>query len=54
MRGVGKSNISRRLVFLTKRPVLSTDLLVEYETGYTIPEYVADHGWGSFRMRNSP
>ena len=51
MRGVGKSNISRRLAFLTKRPVLSTDLLVEYETGYTIPEYVADHGWGSFRMR---
>lgn len=51
MRGVGKSNISRRLAFLTKRPVLSTDLLVEYETGFTIPEYVADHGWHSFRQR---
>lgn len=51
MRGVGKSNISRRLAFLTKRPVLSTDLLVEYETGITIPEYVAEHGWHSFRQR---
>lgn len=49
MRGVGKSNISRRLGFLTKRPVLATDLLVEYETGQPIPEYVADHGWSSFR-----
>lgn len=51
MRGVGKSNISRRLAFLTKRPVLSTDLLVEYETGFSIPDYVADHGWHSFRQR---
>lgn len=51
MRGVGKSNISRRLAFLTKRPVLSTDLLIEFETGISIPEYVADHGWPSFRSR---
>lgn len=51
MRGVGKSNISRRLAFVTKCPVLSTDLLVEYETGMTIPDYVADHGWPSFRNR---
>lgn len=51
MRGVGKSNISRRLAFLTKRPVLSTDLLVEYESGMTIPDYVAEHGWPSFRNR---
>lgn len=51
MRGVGKSNISRRLAFLTKRPVLSSDLLIEYETGMTIPEYVAEHGWRSFRQR---
>ena len=45
MLGVGKSNISRRLAFLTKRPVLSTDLLIEYETGMTIPEFVRHHGW---------
>ncbi len=51
MRGAGKSNVSRRLGFLTKRPVLSTDVLVEYETGMTIPAYVAAHGWSSFRTR---
>lgn len=51
MRGVGKSNVSRRLAFLTKRPVLSTDLLVEYETGMSIPDYVTHHGWQSFRTR---
>lgn len=51
MRGAGKSNVSRRLGFLTKRPVLSTDVLVEYETGMTIPDYVAEHGWASFRTR---
>lgn len=51
MRGVGKSNISRRLAFLTKRPVLSTDLLIEYETGMTIPEFVHHHGWTTFRTR---
>lgn len=51
MRGVGKSNISRRLAFLTKRPVLSTDLLIEYETGMTIPDFVSHHGWTTFRTR---
>ncbi len=51
MRGAGKSNVSRRLAFLTKRPVLSTDVLVEYETGMTIPDYVAEHGWAAFRSR---
>lgn len=49
MRGVGKTNIARRVCFLTKRPVMSTDVLVEYETGMTIPEYVAGHGWPAFR-----
>ena len=33
MRGVGKSNLSRRLAVLAKRSVLSTDLLIEYENG---------------------
>lgn len=50
MRGAGKSNISRRLAFLTKRPVLSTDLLIEYENdGHTIPQIVAEKGWHAFR-----
>jgi shikimate kinase len=49
MRGVGKTNIARRLSFQTKRPVMSTDVLVEYETGQAIPEYVAAHGWSAFR-----
>lgn len=49
MRGVGKSNISRRIALLTKRPALSTDLLVEYESGTPIAEFVAQHGWREFR-----
>lgn len=49
MRGVGKTNIARRLSFQTKRPVMSTDLLVEYEAGCTIPELVAAQGWPAFR-----
>ena len=49
MRGVGKTNIARRLSFQTKRPVMSTDVLVEYETGTTIAEFVAQHGWAAFR-----
>lgn len=52
MRGAGKSNISRRLSVLTKRPVLSSDLLIEYDNGgRTIAEIVADRGgdWAAFR-----
>jgi shikimate kinase len=52
MRGVGKSNISRRLSLLTKWPVLSTDLLIEYENGgKTIQEIIeANNGdWVAFR-----
>ncbi len=52
MRGVGKSNISRRLCLLTKWPVLSTDLLIEYENGgKSIQEIIAenDGDWRSFR-----
>ena len=45
MRGVGKTNIARRVCFLTKRPVMSTDVLVEYEVGLPIPELVAQQGW---------
>ena len=52
MRGVGKSNISRRLSLLTKWPVLSTDLLIEYENGgRSISEIIAetDGDWQLFR-----
>ncbi len=52
MRGVGKSNISRRLCLLTKWPVLSTDLLIEYENGgRSIQEIMAENGgdWRAFR-----
>lgn len=49
MRGVGKSNISRRIALLTKYPALSTDVLIEYESGLPIPRFVAEHGWREFR-----
>lgn len=49
MRGVGKTNVARRLGFRMKRPVMSTDVLIEYEHGVTIPAFVAAHGWPAFR-----
>jgi len=52
MRGAGKSNVSRRLAVLTKRAVLSSDTMVEYENdGKTIAEIIADNGgdWRAFR-----
>ena len=52
LRASGKSNISRRLSILSKRPVLSTDLLISYENGgRTIAEIVASHNgdWRPFR-----
>lgn len=49
MRGVGKSNVARRLAVLTKRPVLSTDVLITYESGLSIPDFVAASGWPAFR-----
>jgi shikimate kinase len=51
VRGVGKTNIARRLSFRLKRPVMSSDLLVEYETGTTIADFVATQGWEAFRDR---
>lgn len=50
MRGVGKSNVARRLSVLTKRPVMSTDVLVEYESGLPVPEFVRARGWREFRQ----
>jgi shikimate kinase len=51
MRGVGKSNVARRLSVLSKRPVMSTDTLIEYEAGMTVAEFVAAHDgdWRAFR-----
>ena len=49
MRGAGKSNVSRRLALISKRPALSTDDLVRYETGLSIPEFVREEGWPTFR-----
>ena len=53
MRGAGKSNVSRRLAVLTKRPVLSTDTLIEYEdAGRSIADFIAETGdWRTFRER---
>lgn len=48
-RGVGKSNVARRLSVLTKRPVLATDVLISYETGLSIPQLVDSQGWQGFR-----
>jgi shikimate kinase len=52
MRGCGKSNLSRRLSVLTKRPVLATDLLVSYENqGERISTILEKSGgdWKVFR-----
>ncbi|MBF0426153.1 MAG: shikimate kinase [Magnetococcales bacterium] len=52
MRGAGKSSVSRRLSALTRRPVLSTDLLISYEQGgLAIPHILARNGgnWRAFR-----
>ncbi len=52
MRGAGKSNVSRRLAVLTKRTVLSSDTMIEYENGgKTIAEIIAENGgdWRAFR-----
>jgi len=52
MRGAGKSNVSRRLAVLTKRTVLSTDTLIEYENAAkTIAQIIADNkgNWRAFR-----
>lgn len=49
MRGVGKSNVARRLAVLTKRPAMSTDVLITYESGLSIPDFIAASGWAAFR-----
>ena len=52
MRGAGKSNVSRRLSVLIKRPVFATDTMVEYEAlGRCVSDLVAAQGWPAFRER---
>ncbi len=49
MRGVGKTNIARRLSFVMKRPVMTTDVLIEYDHGRSVADFVAQSGWAAFR-----
>jgi shikimate kinase len=52
MRGAGKSKVSRRLSVLTKRDVLSSDLLIQYDNGgKSIADILAAHkgDWRAFR-----
>ena len=52
MRGAGKSKISRRLSVKTKRDVLSSDLLIQYDNdGKSIPQIIEEHegDWRTFR-----
>ena len=52
IRGAGKSNVSRRLAVLTKRPVFATDTMLEYEAGGTpVSQIVGEVGWHEFRRR---
>lgn len=52
MRSCGKSNISRRLSHITKKQVISTDLMISYDNnGLSIPEILTNHNgdWRVFR-----
>lgn len=50
MRGCGKSNVSRRLSAATKRPLLSTDVLIQYDQGgLAITQLTEQFGWHRFR-----
>jgi len=52
MRGAGKTNVARRLAFMTKRPVMSSDTLIEYESGgQSIADFIATKAdsWHAFR-----
>lgn len=51
VRGCGKSNVSRRIAAATKRPLLSTDVLIQYDNGGATIEQIATGpgGWHGFR-----
>ncbi len=49
-RASGKSKVSRRLFYVTKKPLFQLDELIVYEQGgMCIPEIVDKHGWNYFR-----
>jgi shikimate kinase len=49
-RGVGKSRVSRHLLYFLKRPLFELDELIVYEEGgLTIPQIVSKKGWAYFR-----
>jgi shikimate kinase len=50
MRGCGKSNISRRLSVLTKRNVLSTDVLISYENQGNDVTTIIEKSQGDWRV----
>lgn len=52
MRSAGKSKVSRHLSLMTKYPVLSTDVLIQYDNkGRSIPAIVEENAgdWRAFR-----
>ncbi len=52
MRSAGKSKVSRHLSLMTKRAVLSTDLLIQYDNmGQSIPAIIQNNkgDWRAFR-----
>lgn len=49
VRGCGKSNVSRRLAAVSKRALLSTDVLIQYDNGGQSIAEVARAGWHTFR-----
>ena len=53
MRGAGKSNVSRRLSVLVKRPVFATDDMIVYENGgKSIDDIIADNNGDWFQFRD--
>lgn len=49
-RAVGKSKVSRRLMYVTKWPLFQLDELIVYEeNGKSIPRIVEEHDWYYFR-----
>jgi len=48
-RGTGKSTVAKRLADQLARPVVSLDQEIVRDSGASIPEIVAAHGWPYFR-----
>lgn len=53
MRGSGKSTIARKLSKALHKPYIEIDRVIAQETGMSIPEMVANHGWEYFREKES-